>query len=111
MKFRSFLVFWVSFVLISLILVSCSDKSVLFFDIPEGEAEQTLVEFASQSSVEIIYDVGDVANVRTHRIYGSYTLEDALKLMLGDALWQVTVDEKSGAIALNRKSLSLSKIL
>ncbi len=83
----------------------------MFFDIPEGAAEQTLVEFASQSSIEIIYDMEDVANVRTSRIYGRYTREDALQYMLTDTLLQITVDEKSGAIAVNKKSRSFLKSL
>ncbi len=108
---RSFLVLVFSFVSITLTLVSCSSRVVVFFDIPEGEAEQTLVEFASQSSIEIIYDVEDVTNVRTSRIYGRYTCEDALEHMLSNTLLRITVDEKSGAIAVNRKSRSFSKSL
>ena len=104
MTCKPFLALVYLFVPISLILVSCSSSAVVFYDIPEGEAEQTLVDFASQSSIEIIYEIEDVANVRTRRIYGSYTLEDALQYMLADSLLQITVDEKSGAIAVNKKS-------
>ena len=85
-------------VLASWLLVSCSSHETIFYDIPEGNAVQTLGEFASQSSNEIIFNSEEMSMITTNRIYGEYTIDDALKRLLSGTSLVYTKD-KSGAIA------------
>jgi hypothetical protein len=83
----------------SWLLISCSDQESIFFDIPEGEAGRTLNEFASQSSMGIIYNVEEVGPIITNRIYGEFSFDQGLGLMLEGTSLKYAIDEKSGAIA------------
>lgn len=52
------------------------------FNIPAGDAAQTLHEFYMQSQVQILYLASTVAGVKTHPVNGEFEASDALALML-----------------------------
>ena len=98
------LIFVVLVAVTSWLLISCTDQNSIFFDIPEGIASQTLNEFASQSSLEIIYNVEEVGTTSTNRVYGKYAFDEALQRMLQGTSLEYAIDEKSGAIAVRKNA-------
>lgn len=69
------------------------------FDLPSGDAAQTLKQFAAQSGREIVYAVSAVANVKTRAVRGDMTAQEALRQMVADTPLVITQDAKTGAFA------------
>lgn len=90
-------------VLATLGLASCTQREPVFFDIPESPAGEALDRFASQSSTEILYSVDELNLVRTNRIYGSFTRDEAIQRLLDGTPLVYATDSKSGAIAVWKK--------
>ncbi len=72
------------------------------FDIAEGEASETLRQFAMQSHQSLIYTIEDVKGVVTRRLSGKMEPSEALKLMLQDTSLGF-IQDASGAYAILRK--------
>lgn len=72
------------------------------FDIPAGEAVNTLKLAARQGGVEIVYPVATVNGVLTREVRGEYTVREALDLMLAETPLVVMRDDQSGALTVNR---------
>lgn len=81
-----------------------SDGPVRGFDVPAGEAGQTLKQFAQQAKREIMFPAEPVGAIRTNAIKGDFTALEAIHRMLAGTELGVVVDEKSGAFAINRVS-------
>src|SRR5688572_26937312 len=54
----------------------------MFFDIPEGDAQDTLPKYSVQSKVGILYLVDTVRGARTHAVVGEFDATEALRRML-----------------------------
>lgn len=69
------------------------------FDLPAGRADATLMQFAKQAGVEIIYEAEAVHGARTNAVAGKYEPSEALGEMLEGTGLTVDRDERTGAIA------------
>ena len=74
------------------------------FEIPAGEALDTLKRAAHQAGHEIMYPADAVRGVRTHAVRGEFTPFEALSLMVANTVLKVVRDEVSGALAVMRHS-------
>ncbi|HAY06619.1 MAG TPA: hypothetical protein DCY26_08195 [Hyphomonas sp.] len=72
------------------------------FDVPAGEAEQTLKQFATQAQREIVFAPDQVAGLKTNPVQGEFAPGVALDLMLADTGLTATQDTKTGAFAVRR---------
>ncbi|WP_313713900.1 TonB-dependent receptor [Pseudomonas sp.] len=59
-------------------------------DLPAQPLDQALTAFADQASLHLLYTTGDVAGLRSPALQGSYSIEQALQLLLAgsDMAWQ-----------------------
>lgn len=72
------------------------------FDLPAGEAAETLKLFAGQAQREILFPVEGVAGVRTHAVKGRFLPRAALDRMLARTGLVVVEDPRTGALMVNR---------
>lgn len=77
----------------------CNEKQLVKVDIPEGLAADTLMIFAEQTSVEILFDLDSVQGVNTNLVQGVYYSGEALELMLIDTPLRVDYEVETGAYA------------
>lgn len=73
-----------------------------YFDIPAGEAIDTLKRAAWQAGLEIMYPADTVRGVVTHRVQGEFTPRQALDRMVAGTVLHIVTDEKTGALTLTR---------
>lgn len=59
--------------------------------------------------MEIIYNVEQVEGVITNRVYGNFTRHEALELLLRNTPLEFTIDNASGAVALNKLPWSVTE--
>ncbi|QYM80448.1 TonB-dependent receptor [Horticoccus luteus] len=74
------------------------------FDVPAGEAIETLKTAARQAELEIMFPAETVRGVKTKAVEGDYTVMEALNRMLADTELYVVRDEQSGALSVLRQS-------
>ena len=74
------------------------------FNVPAGDAAQTLKQFAAQAGREIVFSTETVAAVRTRAVQGELTPREALDLMLADTGLVAAQEQRSGAFAVRRKA-------
>jgi iron complex outermembrane recepter protein len=72
------------------------------FDVPAGDAAQTLKQFATQAGREIVFAPGTVGGVQTNAVRGSLVPQDALDQMLARTGLAASQDTKTGAFAVRR---------
>lgn len=72
------------------------------FDLPAGEAAQTLRQFATQAGVEILYSAKDISGITTRALAGEYPPLAAIELLLQGAPLRVREDSATRAIAVTR---------
>jgi iron complex outermembrane recepter protein len=72
------------------------------FDIPAGEAERTLKEFATQSGLEVLYSTDAARGVRTKAVKGRLLAREAVKQMLSGTPLYVVSDNKNGVLRIGR---------
>ncbi len=72
------------------------------FDIPAGDAAQTLKQFAAQAGREIVFAPAAVAGVKTPAVNGRLTPNAALDLLLSDTGLIAREDEKTGAFSVRK---------
>lgn len=84
-------------------LAPAADASRIAFDLPAGDAAQTLRQFAQQAKREILFPVQPVAGVKTNPVAGELTVNDALDQLLAGTELSAIVDAKSGAIVVRRE--------
>lgn len=95
-KFRVFL--WVP--LLVLTVIAAETKRA--FDLPAGQAAQTLKQFAAQSGREIVFIASEVAGTETTAVQGHFIPREALGLMLSKTGFVVSVDPETGAFAVRK---------
>ncbi len=87
------------FALLSATSLSAATETKIKFDLPAGEAAQTLKSFAQQAQREIIFSTKSVAGIKTNAVQGELTVREALATMLAGTSLTVFQDEKTGSIA------------
>lgn len=94
----------VATILLGLIALACSpDRNTRQFDLPAGHADQTLLEFAKQGEVEIVYDSDTVAMICTRKVEGRFSPSRALRLMLAGTGLVAERDSRTEAFAVIRQ--------
>ena len=88
-----------------IVLVACSSEKQSVLNIPEGEANYTLKEFAKQAEVEIMFNPQSVYGVKTNAVIGKYYPHSALRIMLADTNLTIDYDEGNGAYGIMRNEL------
>ncbi len=87
------------FALIMGIYLHASAENVRNFDLPMGDAKETLFLFASQAGVSVVYDPGVVGGNQTNLVQGSLVPSVALKQMLEGTVLSFETDNQSQAYA------------
>lgn len=77
-----------------------SSPQRVVFNLPDGDAAQTLRMFAEQSGREIIYPSGSVKGIKTNAVRGEFTVRDALFALVAGTSLQVT-ESRSGSLGVN----------
>jgi iron complex outermembrane recepter protein len=55
-----------------------------FFDVAAASADRSLVDFARQAHLSVLFPTGGVSQIRTNEVRGEYDVEQALQLLLRD---------------------------
>ncbi|MDO8543068.1 MAG: hypothetical protein Q7S40_21695 [Opitutaceae bacterium] len=74
------------------------------FDLPAGDAAQTLKQFALQARGEILFPAESVAGVLTRPVAGSYSPREAVDRMLAGTPLIVVEDARTGAFMITRRA-------
>lgn len=77
------------------------------FDLPAGEASQTLKQFAQQAKREILFPVQPVGGVRTNAVHGELSAREAIDRLLAGTELTALEDAKSGAFTIRREVRAL----
>lgn len=85
-------------------LTLAAAESTKIFDVPAGEAVETLKQAAQQAGKEIMFPAETVRGVQTAAVKGEFTPLAAFNRMLADTSLMVVQDEKTGAYAVSRVS-------
>jgi len=80
-----------------------ADEARQPFNLPAGEATQTLKRFAQQSGREILYPVEQVRGVQTKPVQGDFTVLEAVTRMLEGTVLRATQDPQTGALSVTRR--------
>jgi iron complex outermembrane receptor protein len=72
------------------------------FDLPAGDAADTLKLFGAQAKREIMFPAAAVAGVKTNPVKGPHTARDALDRMVADTGLTVAEDAQTGALMIFR---------
>lgn len=79
-----------------------AEEATRSFNLPAGEAAQTLKQFAAQAGREIVFAPNAVAAIKTNQVKGELTPKEALDQMLARTELVATQDAKSGAFSVRR---------
>jgi outer membrane receptor protein involved in Fe transport len=99
--FRSLLIILAALTL-SAVAVGATKPGIKVFDIPAGDAVDTLKRAAQQAGLEIMYPAETVRGVKTNAVKGEFTPREALDQMLARTKLTVVQDERTGALAVTR---------
>ena len=80
------------------------------FDLPAGDAAQTLKQFAQQAKREILFPVQSVGGVKTNAVAGQLTVGEALGRLLAGTELSAVEDTRTGAIVVKRLPNAPGKI-
>ncbi len=100
--FRALLLVVASLALVLPFSAQSQTVAVQAFNLPAGEAGQTLKQFAAQAQREIVFAPENVAGLTTNAVQGEFTPQAALDLMLADTGLTATRDAKTGAFAVRK---------
>ncbi|MCF7688010.1 MAG: TonB-dependent receptor [Cephaloticoccus sp.] len=95
---------WICLALFALSLNAAPAETVRSFNVPAGEAGQTLKQFAEQAKCEIVFLPAAVKGLQTNAVSGELTPRAALDQMLAATGLVVSEDEKTGAFAIKAKA-------
>lgn len=74
-----------------------ADNDKIAFDVPAGNAAQTLKQFAQQAKREIVFP--SVGDIRTNAVQGTLSVREGLDRLLDGTPLTVVEDQKTGAFA------------
>src|SRR5688572_21913538 len=63
------------------------------FDIPQQRADLSLIEFARQANITLIFPFDDAMEVTANSLVGRYSIEEAVRLLLANTRLKVSVGE------------------
>ncbi len=110
---RIHLQFYPLFYLCSLITLNfalANNENTLDFDIPKGDASETVRIFGAQSDKSIIYNRYDIEGITTHAVTGDFTPSEALRMMFLNTPLGFDHDLESDAFAIIRLEESSPKL-
>lgn len=79
-----------------------AEPARIAFDLPAGDAAQTLKQFAQQARREILFPVQPVGGVKTNAVAGELTVTEALGRLLAGTELSAVEDARTGAIVVKR---------
>jgi len=79
------------------------------YDLPAATASAALKQFSTQSGEQLIYSADAVAGVTTQAVKGRLTAREALDRLVAGTELTVQQDERTGALAVTRKTPVESK--
>jgi TonB-dependent receptor len=79
-----------------------ADTSKKSFDVPAGDASETLKRFAQQAAQQVVYPANDVRGVHTAAVKGSLTVREGLDRLLAGTELTAAFDEKNATFAVSR---------
>jgi outer membrane receptor for monomeric catechols len=91
---------WLGLGGLAAIAAVAAEPAVRTFQLPAGEAEQTLRQFVEQAGQEVVYWVDRVRGVQTNPVSGEMTAAAALEKMLAETGLSLSRDETSGALTI-----------
>lgn len=83
-------------------LAAFASEATKSFNLPAGDAAQTLKQFSTQSGREIVFAPAAVSAVKTNEVKGDLEPKAALDALLADTGLVATQDAKTGAFAVRR---------
>jgi Outer membrane receptor proteins, mostly Fe transport len=87
-----------------------AEAALKTFDIPAGEAGETLKIFAAQSGEQLLYSPDDIVGVQTNAVSGRLTARAALERMVAETPLVVSQETRSGALALRRADVRRNSV-
>jgi hypothetical protein len=82
--------------------LAAAEPRTRMFDIPPGNAEQTLKLYSSQSAREVIFATSTTGKIQTNRVKGDFTPSEALEQLLKNTGLIFKRDEASGILSVTR---------
>lgn len=82
--------------------VRAADPVRKIYDIPRGDAADTLKRFAAESDRQVVYLVDLVRGVTTNAVKGEFTTREAIRRLVAETVLVVTDDETTGALMVSR---------
>lgn len=79
-----------------------TDSGVFHFDLPAGQAIETLQEASRQADIEFIFSTELVSELKTPAIKGKYTPTDVFNLLLADSSFVVVQHQQSGVYSIQK---------
>lgn len=79
-----------------------ANEETFAFDLPGGDAVETLKRAARSGGVQVVFLVGTVEGVKTHPVQGRFRVREALDLMLANTGLTVVWDAKASAFSIER---------
>ena len=74
------------------------------FNLPAGDATNTLKAFADQSGEQIVFPAEQIRGAKTNAVNGEFTAREALDAMLANTDLVIVQDKESGALAVKKAS-------
>lgn len=87
---------------LALALAATAAEATKTFDVPAGEAAETLKQFAQQAGQQVVYPAAEVRGVRTTPVQGDFTVRAGLARLLAGTPLHGEFDERSGTFAVSR---------
>lgn len=87
-----------------LLAIAAPDETPRRFDIPAGDAIETLKQAAQQAGSEIMFPVDTVQGIQTNAVRGTLTIRQALDRMLAGTPLVVVEDRATGALTVARRN-------
>jgi iron complex outermembrane receptor protein len=83
-------------------VADAADATKVNFNLPAGDAGQTLKQFAAQAKREILFPVQRVDTVKTNAVQGELTVREGLDKLLAGTELRAIEDAKTGALVVQR---------
>ncbi len=93
---------WVLFTVVLLTTVFAATETKRRFNLPAGDAAQTLARFAEQADREIMFSPAAVRGVLTNAVNGEFAPREALDRLVARTGLGVTSDAATGALAVRK---------
>jgi outer membrane receptor protein involved in Fe transport len=90
------------FAVVFLTTVLAASETKRRFNLPAGDAAETLARFAEQADREIVFSPAAVRDVKTNAVTGEFAPREALDLLVARTSLVVTQDSTSGALAVRK---------